>query len=390
MSVQVLSEACGRLIADDLLETALKKAGRTAFSDTSFVEPLERLLQAYEDEADLSRFGRSATRFDTLRCLDNLLTLDAAEEKNPAITARPITAPLFITGLPRSASTFVHMLLGHDPSNAVPRCWELIYPYASQMRFLGRDWRRDWVELQLGIFRLMSPGVAELHPLAADTPQECTDITAHVFQSLRFDTTYHIPSYQAWLDRTGHDAAFRFHRRFLQHLDVQAPGRNWVLKSPDDVFTLDAIRRVYPDAKLVFLHRDPLSVVASCAKLTELLRRPFGRRVDPVAVGRNVADRLVQSGERMASLASEGDILHLQFRDVIGDPMAAVRAIYRHWGRPLSPEGEAGMRQWISVRVHRRRRQRYSLEEFGLEAGALRARFAPYMAAYDVPVEELR
>src|SRR5205814_10675678 len=114
-----------------------------------------------------------------------------------------------------------------------------------------------------------------LHELSADTPQECTDITAHSFQSLRFENTHHVPSYQAWLDSHGHHEAFRFHRRFLQHLEAQAPGRRWILKSPDHVFALAAIKNVYPDARIIFLHRDPLSVVGSCSTLAELLRRPF-------------------------------------------------------------------------------------------------------------------
>ena len=59
-----------------------------------------------------------------------------------------------------------------------------------------------------------------------------------------------------------------------------------MLKCPDHVFALDAIRAVYPDARIVFVHRDPVKVLASVARLTEVVRRPFMRRVDPVQIGR--------------------------------------------------------------------------------------------------------
>jgi hypothetical protein len=372
--------------AEIMMAKALRLARRESFSDMSFAAPLKRLLQSYRDEADLSTMGRYATRFDIMRCLANLLRLDAAEESNPAIRSRPIKQPVFITGLPRSATTFLHTLLSLDPQNAVPSCWRLIYPYPPA-RFFPAALCRMHVDLQLRLFHCVTPGLAALHPLSADTPQECTDITAHIFQSLRFDTTHHIPSYQKWLVSHGHHNAFRFHRRFLQHLGAQAPGRHWILKSPDHVFALDDIRAVYPDAKIVFLHRDPLSVVASCSKLTELLRRPFARNVDRAEVGQQVAARLVESTARMVEAASSTDsILHMKYRDVVLAPMAAVRKLYRHSGRELEADAEQKMRRWLA-RQKRRRPGKYGMAEFGLDAGVLSERFAPYTKTFDIEME---
>lgn len=366
------------------MRAALRRAGRSAFSDTSFVEPLKLLLRSYDEEAELSLFGRYAARFDVMRGLTNLLHLDAAEEDDPSITARPISRPVFITGLPRSATTFLHMLLAQDEGNAVPRCWQLIYPYAPRGRLIRADLRRTTVALQFAIFRLLSPGLGELHPLSADAPQECTDITAQIFQSLRFDSTHHIPAYQAWLDSSDHRSAFRFHRRFLQHLDAQ--GRRWMLKSPDHVFALDAITTVYPDAEVVFLHRDPLEVIASCARLTETLRRPFTRRIDRAEIGRQVSNRLIESAEQMvAALARPGAerFLHLHYRRVVSAPMETVKELYRHCGLTLNREAERCMKAWLAKPPQNGAR-RYSLAEYGLDADYLRGRFARYVETFGV------
>ncbi|HEX4369767.1 MAG TPA: sulfotransferase [Rhizomicrobium sp.] len=368
------------------MDLALRRAGRNDFSDRSFIEPLTRLLAAYEQEADLSRFGRRAVHFDVLRCLANLLRLDEAEDADPSIVARIIEKPIFITGLPRSATTFLHTLLAQDPAHAAPRSWQSMHPYPSPI--LGLDLRRLEVDAEFALFRLLSPGVSALHPIAADTPQECTDITAQVFQSLRFDTTYRIPSYQSWLDGHGHHAAFRFHRRFLQHLDAQSPGHRWVLKSPDNVFALDAIRAAYPDARIIFLHRDPLSVVASCVKLAELLRKPFTRHVDRGELGDQVSSRLVESTEEMALAAEcDPDILNLHYREIVARPMETVEALYAHCGMALSGEAETRMRRWLQ-HPRRHRHPRYNLAEFGLDARDLNRRFARYMQAFHVTPEE--
>lgn len=378
-----ISPSRPRFDADHLMDEALGRAGRQNFADMSFVEPLRRLIAAYDLEADLSRFGRHAARFDILRSLANILKLDAEEERDPSIARRPIPKPIFITGLPRSASTFLHTLIAQDPANAVPLGWQSLFPYPRPL--FGLDLRRLKVEIDFALYRLLSPGVSALHPISTTSPQECTDITAQVFQSLRFDSTHHLPSYQSWLMAHGHLDAYRFHRRFLRHLDAQAPGRRWVLKSPDHVFALAAIARVYPDAGIVFLHRDPLSVVASSVKLNELLHKPFTRHVDKRELGSRVSESLIRAAQEMTRFGGHA-LLHMQFRDITARPMAAVARLYDACGLALSRDAERRMQAWLR-RQRRRRHPRYRLEEFGLEAGALRERFADYIQAFAVPVE---
>jgi len=374
------------LETQSLMKRALRHAGRSRFSDLSFVAPLDRLLKAYAEEADLSFFGRHATFSDLNRCLANLLRLDAEEEKDPSIRDRPIRRPVFITGMPRSASSFLHRLLSLDPANIVPRFWQLLYPYPPQSRLLP-DLRKAQVALQLRLFQCLAPGLGRLHRLSADAPQECTDITAQIFQSLRFENTHRIPSYQDWIDRHGHHEAFRFHRRFLQHLDAQTPGRRWVLKSPDHVFSLDAIRAAYPDAVIVFLHRDPLSVVSSCARLAERLRRPFTNHLDREEVGQQVSGRLCQAADHMMDATGHiPHILHLHYGQVVAQPIAAVRALYRHCGFEFSGDAEQRMAAFLA-RPHRRRIRDHDFASFGLDAATLRDRFARYIRHFAVPEE---
>jgi Sulfotransferase family len=377
------------LDADEMIASALARAGRRDFSDRSFVDPLRRLVRSYNSEADLGAFGRRAVRFDVMRALKNLIRFDRMEETRPEILARPIQRPIFITGLPRSGTTFLHTLLAQDPGIAVPLSWQLVYPYPSRLGALGADFRSAWVDMQFQVMLQLSPELKDLHPLSANTPQECTDITAQVFQSLRFDSTYRIPSYQDWLDHHGHHDAYRFHRRFLQHLDSQNPGRRWVLKSPDHVFALDAIKAVYPYAQIVFLHRDPLSVLASVAKLTEVLRRPFGRSVNRMEIGQQVSSSWLDGAGRMiAASAHDPSILHLHYRDVVSAPFDAVGTLYRHCGLELGDGARRRMQAWLNRSPQNGNGQsRYSLTEFGMDAGALRDRFGRYMDEFSVATE---
>ena len=382
--------------ADQLIALARRRTGLTEFGETAFLGPLQKLLRACYEDANLSLVGRVATRWDVVRFLSNLLRLFDEEQRAPEILAQPIARPIFISGLPRSGTTFLHSLLAEDPANLVPRVWQLIHPYPFRNSASGLDRRMRRVARQLRLFGLLAPDFRRMHPIDAGSPQECSEITAHVFASLRFDTTYRIPSYRHWLDETGHLEAYRFHKRFLQHLQHQtADGGRWVLKCPDHVFALDAIRAVYPDARLVFVHRDPLAVLLSVARLTETLRRPFTRGIDKAEIGRQDSDRWLAATELMIAAAQEQrfaePILHVQYLDLVRDPVGTVAALYSHFGDTLHPDAAARIGRLVDAKpnggygAHGSR-----LEEYGLDAALERERYARYMAHFGIQPEPQR
>ncbi|HET7881585.1 MAG TPA: sulfotransferase [Acetobacteraceae bacterium] len=383
-----LADAAGLLRrplrAEPLIAASLRRSRQRGFSDTEFLDPLHRLLSATADEAALSLIGRMATRWDVVRFLTNLLRFQAAEAGDASILDQPIGQPIFITGLPRSGTTFLHRLLLEDPANRAPLVWQTIYPYPPES---GADKRVAQVARQLRAFERLAPEFRPLHPLDATSPQECSEITAHVFRSLRFDTTYHIPSYRTWLDQAGHLPAYRFHKRFLQHLQHQAPGRRWVVKCPDHLFALDAIRAVYPDARLVFVHRDPVKVLLSVAKLTEVLRRPFTRRLDPLEIGRQESARWLEGTRQMVAMGDDAGlpepVHHVDHNALVADPVDAVGALYRHFGLTLSPQTAEAIERYVRQRPRGGYGPRnYRFADHGLNEAAEREKFRGYVERF--------
>ena len=397
MMIEAFAMLRDPLDADELVARARNRTGLVDFGCSSFEEPLKNLLRACREEADLSLFGRFATRWDAVRFLSNLLRLRDEERREPEILEQRIEQPIFIAGLPRSGTTFLHSLLAQDHTNLVPRVWQLIHPYPLNEPGTRPDPRPRRVARQLRMFGMLAPQFRRMHPIDANSPQECSEITAHVFASLRFDTTYHIPRYRRWLDETGHLDAYRFHKRFLQHLQHQAPSAGqWVLKCPDHIFALAALRAVYPDACVVFVHRDPLAVLPSVARLTEVLRRPFTRHVDKVEIGRQDSDRWLVATEMMIETADEerftNPILHIHYLNLVGDPLGTVEGLYRHFGRVLGPGTSARIGQLVEAKPNGGyRRHRSRLEEYGLDPAFERERYARYMQRFAIrPEREAR
>ncbi|MBV8703219.1 MAG: sulfotransferase, partial [Acetobacteraceae bacterium] len=349
-------------------------------------------LDACSREANLSLLGRGALRWDVLRFASNLLRLRAEEAACPGILAQPVVAPIFITGLPRSGTTFLHRLMMEDPQNRAPRVFQTIHPYPDGT---GRDRRERRVNRQLRAFERVAPEFRSLHPLDAASPQECCEITAHVFRSLRFDTTYQIPSYRRWLDEEGHFSAYQFHRRFLQHLQHQEDGGRFVLKCPDHLFALRELRAVYPDARVVFVHRDPVKVLLSLTRLTEVLRRPFTRGVDRGRIGREESARWYDGTLRMIQADAESPfaepICHVHYLDLISDPVSTVESVYSHFGLTLTQDVEGRIARLVAARPDGGYGQHsYRFEDHGLDAGDERDRFRGYMIHFGIEPEAAR
>jgi Sulfotransferase family len=383
------------LAPDALIRLAQRRSGLTDFGDWSFEEPLAVLLKAYENESNLNAFGWFGARWDMVRFLCNLLRLRDEEKRDHTILKEAINRPIFVLGLPRSGTTFLHNLLSHDPDNLVPRCWQTIYPYPERgIRALLGDRRPRVVARQFAQFLALVPELRSLHPLDAYAAQECIEITGQVIRSLRFDTTHYVPSYAAWLEAAGHLEAYQFHRRFLQHLQHQNAGGRWILKTPDHIFAFDALRAVYPDALFIFVHRDPLSVLPSVARLTEVLRLPFARSVDRLQIGRQVNERWIQGADlllRATEQIQADRLFQVHYATLIREPFSVISTIYRHFALPMTGDAEAAIKRAIAERPNGGYGQNsYRFEDYGLDPAKLRRQYEAYTEHFNLYLPEPR
>jgi hypothetical protein len=383
-----------RLDEGGLLDRASRKTGLTDFGDDSFREPFRILLRSLETDAELNFMGRICVRNDILRTLCNRLRLIEDRKRHPRIADEVIRRPLFITGLPRTGSTFLHALLAQDPAARSPQVWEVMHPsppperatYYVDPRIVETEKELRWIDI-------LMPDFNTVHLIEARLPQECIAITGLSFISYVFDSMYYVYSYRSWLDRTDKRPAYEFHRKFLQHLQWRCPGTHWVLKAPSHLISLDALLQVYPDAGIIMTHRDPLKVLPSCTSFTEVLRGAFTDRLDKAQLGLEVKWRWEGSAASAIRFREENAALREQFFDVgysdlVRDPMAMVRRIYEHFGMQLTGEAEEAMRRFAGKnRMNKHGVHHYTLEEFGFDPDAIRRCFRFYTDYYQIKAE---
>src|SRR5207249_7689779 len=112
------------------------------------------------------------------------------------LNASVIERPIFITGMPRSGSTFLHELLAEDPENRAPRFWEVMFPLPIGSKPNNKvDQRVRKAEAYLWWFRRFAPGADSVYPVRASTPHECVAIHSYTLMSEEFISTCRIPTY---------------------------------------------------------------------------------------------------------------------------------------------------------------------------------------------------
>ncbi len=372
-----------------LTEAAQRRTGLADFGDDSFRDPMRRLIQALEDEGNLDEFGWILARGQILLCLENRLRVQREWVSRPQILDGSIEPPLFILGLPRTGSTLLVNLLGRDPNHRFLANWEAMRP-APFRSTRGRDMRRKVAARHLRILDYLAPSLGAIHEMRIAGPEECVPLLANSFRGSQFFSAFHLPAYQCWLQAQDHAPAYEYHRRQLLLLQWQRPGNRWLLKAPAHLLFLDSLFRIFPRARVVQLHRDPFKVIPSVCSLNATVQSLGAKSVDLKALGPHWAatwaealDRAIKVRERFAEAFC--DVL---YRDLMADPLHAVRLIYERFGYPLSDQLRGSMAVELARNPqHKRGIHRYSLATFGLEAREVERRFGRYVDVFRVPRE---
>jgi len=380
---------------EELLATACEATGLKDFGDDWFREGLGRYLASLRDEAELNTCGRLMARQDVLRLLENRLLMQQHRRQSGQAGEGADSrddSPLIVTGFARTGTTFLHELLACDSRHRSFSLAELMYPFSP----VGNDHANALLErvaTEATFMDLLYPGFKAMHDNAADLPTECIFAFAHEFASDLFVGAHEIPSYAAWLATTDLLPAYRAHRQFLRLLAGPDDDRSWLLKAPSHLNSLGALFAVYPAARVVVTHRDPLAVIASLADLMAALRWMRSDRVDYQAL---VAQMVGGYGwlaeqalvKRRELGEHEDQVVDLLYTDLVDDPAAAVMSLYEGWDMDTPAGLGESLRALVESRPrHRHGRHHYDFSDTGLDVADERGRFSNYQEHFGVASE---
>ena len=369
---------------DDIVRASIASAGSDDFGGDDWSEPLRLLLEGYATSARLSDLGRVVARRLVLGMLTNRLrTMQRLKKTGDRGQVRQ---PVFILGLPRTGSTMLHELLGLHPQLKTPKLWQ-----ADSVP--EGDWT-DYKRMATSFVRtkmvdVISPGFKSIHRLGALSPHECVTIQGLSFRSMQFHAIHRVDAYHEWLGQCDWSPAYLWHDRYLKVLGNQfKSGERWLLKAPGHMLGIEALRRQYPDAKFVQLHRHPREVIPSMASLYASLRSGSSDEVDFHQLGESLLEEWRVGINRVLNLRrAEPDLdkncLDLNYRDIVGSPLEAVEKILAFVNLSLDEESRLTMYRYLANnKKGKHGKHSYELALFGLTDRDIDLAFADYIDAY--------
>ncbi len=347
-----------------------------------FLPALDRLCSAISEDARLTDAGFRSARRSLVSALVVQLRVRRLLAKHPEIARLAFEGPLVLVGLFRTGTTLLQNLLAQHPDLRVPQLWELMHPVARDGSAAERQRLIRVTEAYVREYYRAAPTFRAIHYLEAELPEECHRLTGTTFTNDIYALRYRIPSYVEWLDEQDTTEPYAFHQTLLRCLLWREPGEHVALKCPTHLWHLDALAAVYPQARLVRLHRDPVTAVASACSLTAVVRSARSAEVDRAEIGRYWTERAwaaLRSAQRCDEVHSL-PVLDVRCDDDLVDrPVATVASVCEFAGVRWTHAAETRVRRFLDANPQGRHGvHRYAPEEFGLRRAELEERLADY------------
>ena len=377
--------------ADELIDAARKASGLERFDSESFREGLGVLL-ADANRVNYPDMGIQRFRGAIIGALATRLKTTAYLEQRPELLKQPIRRPLFVFGIPRTGTTLLSNLLAADPARRSPLTWEIDDPVPPPTTATLYDDPRALARLDQERKLLAArPEMGKYYRFSAVYPNECMFFIQSDFKALMWEGRGKLPNYRDWLFHEADLAStYQYHKRFLQLLQADAPGV-WSLKQPSHGLWIETLLKIYPDARLVWAHRDPIAATGSFCSLMRMGHSAFGLQPDIAWLAENYpwqavehANRIMNSRERLG----HDRIIDIHYADLMRDPIPTMRKLYESLGDALTPAAEQSMRTWLADNPQGKfGKHEYALDQFGLTADKVRSMFERYLSHYEVEAE---
>ena len=381
--------------ADSVVRDACAVDELSDFGDASHREPMERLLWSLQHEARLNSLGELVLRQRVVDILATRLRIQEYLKRFPEIRDEKIVGPLVIVGLPRTGTTMLHRTIAADHRMYAPLWFETRFPCPSlDWDPAGVDQRILDGKAEMQAMLDANPDLLAVHPMDAMGPDEDIMLLEQSFYSFNIQAYAHLPSFDSWIEAQDHTVGYEYWKLLLQFLQWQKKrvgqqAQRWTVKAPHHLHYMDLVFKMFPQAKVVQTHRDPVDTIPSLSSMTFGLWKIYSDHADARVLGSTWARKFAKGMNHTMDVREqmgEEHFLDLWFKDTVSQPLREIQKVYDFVGMDFTEEARAEMEQWQDFNKRELRpAHAYSLEEFGFTETGLKDQFARYRASFMQP-----
>ncbi len=264
--------------------------------------------------------------------------------------------PVFILGHQRSGTTLLHKLLACDAQFCFLDTYDVLFPYSSALR---KKWIMPALQAFINLLRLQNPHFNN-YPFRLDDPLEedfftlslgapCSSYWGDAFPARRdqfSDSTI-------FFKTPGSEAAWASLNKWLVNkITLRAGGKRFLSKSPPHTGRVAALLRQFPDARFVYLYRNPYQVWYSTFYQWQRTIRRF-------YLFQNVSDdtiksivfryysRLMEVFDQEKSLIPAGCLVELRYEELKKAPLSSLQSVYAALKLDWTPQTEDAMMTFL-------------------------------------------
>ena len=369
---------------EDIIAAATRTTGLTDLGEgtDNFREAFELLVEDLASPAaGLTPAGNYFQRSEVKGALVGRLLTQARFAEFPEHADVAIERPIFVLGLPRTGTTALSRLLCADPANQGLEMWLTEFP---QPRPPRETWESDPIfaamQQAFSAHHVESPEFMGIHYMDATTVEECWRLLRQTGKSNSYEALANVPRYSAWLQQQDWTDAYARHKENLQLVGLNDQEKRWVLKNPSHLTALDALMAVYPDALIVYTHRDPVTCIASSCSLSAETTAGHSDTYVGGVIGHTQLDLWSRSFHAFHDARPKYDqdqFIDIAFQDLVTDPLGVTRRVYDQFGLDWTPEVQAAIEaiDRESKQGKAKPSHTYTLKDYGLTEDRVRAAF---------------
>jgi hypothetical protein len=300
----------------------------------------------------------------------------------PGHKTQAIEKPLFILGNLRSGSTFLHRLLSRDATTFTSlTTWDIyLTPSVVQKKFVQFVSRVDkklggYVHRALYAFDRRTLGQIKIHPISFFQPEEDENVLMHAWDSFwvtfLFPFMDEYPNYQHFDEALAPEHKRRimaFYKSMLQRHIYATGNRYYVAKAPAFSAKIETLAEFFPDARIIYLARNPLDMLPSTISWINYSRGVFTGGFKKYQYLDEITD-LTQYWYRhpLHYLDSHPSPRHLilNYDDLVQRPEQVIRGFYEQFGYPDKPGLDKIVDEAVKDTLAHRSDHTYSYEEMG-------------------------
>jgi omega-hydroxy-beta-dihydromenaquinone-9 sulfotransferase len=318
---------------------------------------------------------------------------------------QPINKPVFIVGNPRSGTTYLQRVLAKDELTFTSmRMWETLFaPSVSQRRVVQTVIKlagRNAVRLRRAFWRLeqLILGKNRVHQSSLLAPDEDQYYMVHIWSALvvwhlagMLDEAHSYTKFDTRMSLKDQDRIMSFYRRGVQrhlyaHRNKAGNGLHYLSKNPSATPKIAALYRHFPDARIIYLVRNPLDMVPSMVSVVEYAWQLLGNPPRPYMARDNIlemAQHWYNYPLERLDQAPEDSYVIVRYDDLVSDVQGTVKRIYEHFGLTMRPEYAEYLRR-ETVRERRySSTHTYDLAKMGLSGEQIVTDFRSVFERFD-------